>query len=171
MNNLNLVYTSCPICGLKNNYDVLYPANFDFSDLNENTFSARRLPDKVHFQIVKCCNDGLVRSNPTLNTFCALKLYERSKFNYSSEMINLTNTYLKTLFPVLKKIKKNDAILEIGCGNGFLLNKLQKLGYKNIYGVEPSIDAIEKSNQKIKDKIKHGVLKIKLIINQTDNLN
>ena len=41
------------------------------------------------------------------------------------------------------KIDKNKSILEIGCSGGPLMKKLEKDGYKNIYGIDISTKAIE----------------------------
>ncbi len=147
-----MVRVSCPLCGSYKNYQILYKANF--KGLSKNLFSARRLPDGVHYQIVRCKKDGLVRSNPVLPDSKLVKLYQKSNFTYQTELKNLTNTYINSLYQVLPRIKKTDKILEIGCGNGFLMDKLASLGYKNIYGVEPSIEAVIKASSKIRRKIK-----------------
>jgi SAM-dependent methyltransferase len=36
--------------------------------------------------------------------------------------------------------KLNDAILDVGCGNGSLLTKLYKMGFKNLTGIDPFIN-------------------------------
>ena len=38
-------------------------------------------------------------------------------------------------------IKVTDAILDIGCGNGALLNRMHKEGFLNTYGIDPYIDS------------------------------
>lgn len=156
---MKLINTSCPICDQKNNYIVLYKANFKPNDFNIHTFSARRLPDRIHYQIVKCKIDGLVRSNPILDQSQMFNLYKKSKFSYENEINNLSQTYLDHLSPILKKLSPNARILEIGCGNGFVLEKLYKMGFKNLYGVEPSQNAIFKANKIIKKLIINDVFR------------
>ena len=51
-----MVNTPCAICGSFNDYKVLYKSNFSQKDLSIDIFSARRLPDGSHYQIVKCKN-------------------------------------------------------------------------------------------------------------------
>jgi len=157
-----LYKTYCPICGSKKNFKVLYKTNFSLDDLNDTIFSARRIPDKIHYQLVKCKNDGLVRSNPIADHSVLEVLYKKSKFTYQDETDNLTNTYYQALQKVLKNIDKNSKILEIGCGNGFVLKKLYQHGYKNIYGIEPSIDAKNNADKKIANNIITDILKPKL---------
>ena len=70
-----LTYNNCPICNTRYQYSVIYKKNFNLSDFNQKVFSARRLPDKIHYQIVKCKKCGLVRSNPVVNTSMLNQLY------------------------------------------------------------------------------------------------
>lgn len=156
---MKFIKTSCAICNNKNNYNVLYKQNFKSANLNPEIFSARRLPDRIHFQIVKCKNDGLIRSNPIIKELNLPDLYKKSKFTYEKELENLTKSYLKSLRPVLNRLNKNSKILEIGCGNGFILESLYNLDFKNVYGVEPSLDAVKKANSSIKKNISISMLK------------
>lgn len=146
------IRTSCALCGStdQTDFELLFFANFAVRQI-ASLFSARRLPDGFHYQLVKCKKDGLVRSNPVLQQRILDRLYRKSVFTYQAEVKNLTKTYLNSLLPTLRKLPKTASILEIGCGSGFVLSGLKKMGYKNVYGVEPSTEAIsfaEKSLQK-----------------------
>ena len=154
--------TKCPICDTFDNYKILYKRNFKDSDLNTKVFSARRLPDRKHYQIVKCLKCGLVRSNPTTDSKLLEKLYQKSILTYDDEINNLIDTYFDSLKPILKRLPKTANILEIGCGNGFVLEKIYQSGYKNVFGIEPSINAVKKASKNIKNKITVGMFKPKL---------
>jgi len=156
---IKLKQVRCAICKSDKNYRILYKKNFKLSDLNINTFSARRLPDKIHYQMVKCDRCGLVRSTPVIDIKYLSQLYKKSLLTYDEEINNLIATYINRVKPILNKLPKNARILEIGCGNGFVLKAVYDLGYKNVYGIEPSIDAIKKSNSKIKKNIIADILK------------
>jgi SAM-dependent methyltransferase len=164
---IRLKQIKCPICGSDNNYQILYKKNFKLSDLNVKIFSARRLPDKIHYQLVKCDLCGLVRSTPVVDIKYLSRLYKKSLLTYDDETGNLTTTYLNSVLPILKKLPKNAKILEVGCGNGFVLKAIFDLGYKNVFGVEPSIDAIKKANPKIKKNIATDILKPGLFENKS----
>lgn len=157
-----MIKTSCVLCGSVKNFTVLYKANFSEKDFNRDIFSARRLPDGSHYQIVRCNNEGLVRSNPILEPEIMSKLYKDSQFTYEDEVKNLEKTYFEVLNPVLENISQEDAILEIGCGNGFILKKLWEMGYRNCWGVEPSQKAAEKSDKAIRKKIVVDILRLGL---------
>jgi len=162
--------TRCPLCDSINNFDILYPANFKLSDFNTKTFSARRLPDKIHYRLVKCRRDGLVRSNPILNIDQLNRLYQKSRLTYESTLPNLIRSYFQILQPVLNQLHKKAAILEIGCGNGFMLNQLYQQGFSNVWGVEPSRAAVKIAPASIKKKIKIQPFRASLFKPQTFDL-
>lgn len=143
---------SCPLCG-KQNFKVVYKENFSENLINEDTFSARRLPDKIHCKIVKCRKCGLIFSNPTIEN--SDELYKKSKFTYQEEIDDLKESYAYYLERIKLASKKN--FLEIGCGNGFFLEKALELGFENVVGVEPSIEAVNQSA--VKDNIIVDVFK------------
>lgn len=154
-----MIQTRCAICDSLDDYKILYQKNFSEKDLNTDVFSARRLPDGSHYQMVICNKDGLVRSNPILESEKLAKLYKDSKFTYGDEVKNLQTTYIEVLKQILSKISKDDNILEIGCGNGFVLEKLYQMGYKNVYGIEPGKEAVDKATENIKKNILVDILK------------
>jgi len=83
---------------------------------------------------------------------------------------NQYNTVLKNI-----NIKPTDIVLDIGFGNGYLIKKLFKENINTkIYGIEISIDMLNRVTAKSKQKIKNGTLKLSLEnINKTsfeDNL-
>ena len=80
---LKLLETKCAICGSPANAVELYPANFSPEDLNPEIFSARRIPDKIHYRIVRCQTCGLVRSDPVIDPETLADLYSKSSQNYS----------------------------------------------------------------------------------------
>jgi SAM-dependent methyltransferase len=154
-----LLFTKCPLCGQNRNYNVLYKQNFSTGDINHATFSARRSPDRIHYRFVKCKNDGLIRANPRLSQNELSALYQGSRFTYQRETENLTKTYLINLSLVLNKISHQAKLLEIGCGNGFLLSALFQKGYREVYGIEPSIEAFNKASAVIRKKIRRSIFK------------
>jgi SAM-dependent methyltransferase len=140
----------------------LYEKNFSESDLTADVFSARRMPDRIHYRIVKCKEDGLIRSSPVVDEKTLSELYGDSKFTYIGETENLIETYLGAIGPVLRTLPRDANILEVGCGNGFLLERLYLMGYKNVYGVEPSRDAVGQASESVRDNIvvdilRHGI--------------
>ena len=146
----NLIMTDCAICEEVGDYAVVYASTVSEHHLTKEIFSARRVPDRVHYQIVKCKKCGLVRSSPVLKTSNLADLYKISEFNYESELPNLIKTYMHALSPVLKRLNKDAKIVEVGGGNGFILDEIHRLGYRDVVEVEPSQDAFDKSSDMVK---------------------
>lgn len=142
----------CAVCE-NDNYKVIYPANFNITKINSRTFSARRLPDKIHYRIVKCKKCGLLYSTPILALNKINKLYRQSFTSYGQHINNLKKTYAEYLKQLDKYQPKKIRLLEIGCGNGFFLEEAKKQGYKNVYGVEPGKKSVEKAHPQIKKNI------------------
>jgi len=150
---------NCAICGKKQRTQVLYRANIDLEKINEKIFSARRLPDKLHYQLNECKKCGLIFSSPILDVEKIDELYKRSKFTYEEQTSYLGATYtyyLKEFFPRLSKKTK---ILDVGCGNGFFLDELHKLSFKYTFGIEPGKEVVSKAPRYLKRNIKIDVLR------------
>lgn len=145
--------TRCAICGVEGYAVELYPANFSIKSFNAAVFSARRLPDRIHYRIVRCNTCGLVRSDPVTDPQILAKLYKQSAFNYNDEVDNLKLTYGRYLSNLKKYGAEKGALLEIGCGNGFFLEEALKRGYSSVRGVEPSHDAVARAGPSVRPHI------------------
>lgn len=154
-----MVPTACAICGPGTPTEEVYPANFSAADLNERTFSARRLPDRLHYRLVRCAGCGLVRSDPIAADPLLESLYGQSRFTYQEETANLSRSYARYLRRLQGLGGRREALLEIGCGNGFLLEAALKLGYRSVAGVEPSVDAVAQAPPRIAGRITLGTMR------------
>src|SRR6266851_8093760 len=147
-----LAPTLCAICGTLGNADELYPATYDEAAFNERIFSARRIPDTIHYRMVRCSTCGLVRSDPSADQAGLSDLYERSSFDYAAEVPNLRRTYGRYLAKA-KSRSRGLSLLEIGCGSGFMLEDALAQGYESVRGVEPSHKAIAAAPLSVRDRI------------------
>jgi SAM-dependent methyltransferase len=145
--------TRCAICGTEEDARELYPANFDLQALNPAVFSARRLPDRIHYRLVMCNTCGLVRSDPIADPALLAQLYHQSTFTYSDEVTDLKHTYGRYLAELDRYGARKGALLEIGCGNGFLLQQALAQGYRSVRGVEPSRAAVIEAVPEVRDTI------------------
>jgi SAM-dependent methyltransferase len=150
---VELRQTRCAICWTEGNARELYPANFAPEALNPAVFSARRLPDRVHYRMVKCNTCGLVRSDPVAPMELVAQLYQQSSFTYTDEVTDLKRTYGRCLAELDRYGAQKDTLLEIGCGNGFFLQQALAQGYRAVRGVEPSRAAISQVPPELRDSI------------------
>ena len=151
--------THCAICGAGAPAKELYAANFDVDDITPARFSARRLPDRVHYRMVRCMNCGLVRSDPVLDEATLAHLYAESTFDYEAETANLKATYGRYLAKLQSFSNHQDSLLEIGCGDGFFLEQALAQGYTTVRGVEPSESAIRDASPRVRDQIVCDVMR------------
>lgn len=152
-NTVSLQPTSCAICGPEAPARELYPANFDLDAFNPAVFSARRLPDRIHYRIVQCEKCGLVRSDPVADAESVSQLYTQSSFDYSEELAGLKATYKRFLVRLRKHLGSSADYLEVGCGNGFMLEEAQTCGYSSVRGIEPSTSAVAQADPSVRERI------------------
>jgi len=166
---LSFQATQCAICGPGIPAKELYPANFGVDDITPARFSARRLPDRVHYRMVRCLSCGLVRSDPVLDEATLAHLYAESTFDYEAETANLKATYGRYLAKLRAFSNHQDSLLEIGCGDGFFLEQALTQGYSKVRGVEPSEAAIRDASPAIRDQIMCDVMRpgSSLMVNST----
>ena len=136
----------------------LYPPTYDESSFTDSVFSARRLPDSIHYRLVRCRKCGLVRSDPAADQASLSELYVRSSFDYGPEVPNLRRTYGRYLARARARARGR-SLLEIGCGNGFMLEEALAQGYEEVRGVEPSLKAIEAAAPAVKARIVADIMR------------
>jgi len=153
MSQVALHSTRCAICRTEGNATELYPANFDFNDFNPEIFSARRLPDRIHYRMVKCNACGLVRCDPVADAATLGELYRQSTFDYGTEVTNLRRSYGRYLDRIEAFGVHKGSLLEIGCGNGFFLEEALARGYADVRGVEPGSDVVSKATPGMRERI------------------
>ena len=121
--------------------------------VDKKVFSARRLPDRLHYRIVKCRQCGLVRSSPILAPKKIASLYKQSKITYQAEIPYLKRTYGNYLKKVAPLLARKNNLLEIGCGSGFFLEEALVQGFKNVYGVDPGRKIVKEACKKLQEHI------------------
>ena len=151
--------TRCAICGTTGNAKQVYASTITSDAFDSRHFSARRLPDRVHYRMVRCNSCGLLRSDPAADPAAVAGLYQRSTFDYGAEVPNLVRTYGRYLARLDRHGAARDGFVEVGCGNGFFLEEAIRQGYTDVRGIEPSQDAIEAAAPAIKPLILNDVLR------------
>ena len=162
---MTLAPTNCAICGAGAPSAELYPANVTAADFNAEVFSQRRLPDRIHYRMVRCGRCGLVRADPAAEARALEQLYEQSS-EFDAEEANLRRTYGRYLRRLGRYGAPRDRLLEIGAGTGFFLQQARAEGYNVVTGVEPSRAAAE-ADPSIAEHIVQDVMKPGLFAPET----
>jgi len=150
--------TACALCETFDNADEIYASTFEPSALRPAVFSARRIPDRTHFRFVRCRDCGLVRSDPVVNRDVLDALYREASFDYAEETDALRATYGRYLRRVVALGAPRGALLDIGCGNGFMLEEALRLGFERVCGVEPAQAAVAAASPAVIDEIVTSLL-------------
>jgi len=160
----------CPICESDKSSKIVYEKKLPI-DLENPNFAGRKDPDGYRYQMQRCEKCTLLYASEIYDEEYSNKLYNESSFEYSAELDGLTKSYSETLKEGIKLLENSkENFLEIGCGNGFMLQEALKLGFKNVKGIEPSKDAISCADDKIKNFIQHGIFDENYIENEKYDL-
>jgi SAM-dependent methyltransferase len=168
--NQTLSPTRCAICGTLGDAIEIFPENLTPEAFDPRHFSARRLPDRVHYRMVRCKVCGLVRSDPAGDPAKVAGLYARSTFDYRDEVPHLRRTYGRYLVRLDRHGANHDGLIEVGCGNGFFLEEALLRGYRNVRGIEPSREAVNLASDAIRPLILEDVLRPGLLPEQSSSV-
>lgn len=149
------------MCGKNQRTEVLYQSTFNEKQITSVIYSARRLPDRIHYKILKCRKCGLIFSSPIFKPAKITEFYTESVCSYDEQVPYLIKAYIKEFQRIEPFLPKNPKILEIGCGNGFFLEALRKRGIKDLFGVEPSPKMVSEASPYFKNRIIKDVFKSK----------
>jgi SAM-dependent methyltransferase len=150
----------CALCGQKQQVRTLFEATFREKDLTKKTYSARRLPDRIHYRILKCDRCSLVFSSPVFTQEKLFSLYKKSTCSYKEQVPYLIKTYFNLIGKIKNDLPKNPKVLEVGCGDGFFLKALVNLNFtKKVFGIEPSSKMVLEADPILRGKIKIDIFK------------
>jgi SAM-dependent methyltransferase len=136
-------HIGCYLCGA-NDYTVLFPGNFNNSELTTDHVTARKgnVTKEISYRWVKCRRCNLVYANPAPDVEMLAQLYATSdQSEYNDETKNIAATYGAYLYKYGNNIANKNLALDIGAGNGFFLRTLLDFGYTKVIGIEPSVKA------------------------------
>lgn len=156
----------CALCGNNDRIRILYTSTIKEADLNPDIFSARRAPDRVHGEILRCDGCGLVFPRHFIDSATLRCLYAQSKCTYGSEEPFIRKTYaryLSKLKPLLVDQPKPLSYLDIGCGSGFMLEEAVMQGFDDVCGVEPGAATAAQASTLVRDRILVGMFAPALI--------
>jgi SAM-dependent methyltransferase len=148
-----MIHTRCPLGGSDEDDVEVFPANFDVCEVSAEAYAPKRLPEKMYYRMVKNSRTGSLRADPILDDETVMGLYRSSKVNREEVSSFATATYLKYLERALPALPDRRGVLEIGCGHGFFLEPVMKMGFSVVKGVEPSADAVAKAPDAVRPHI------------------
>lgn len=153
---LELVDRVCTICGTAEHATVLYEARYDASKLDAYAFSSRKIPEYMHFRLLRCGRCDLVYASPAPDPKRITREYEEAAYDSGVEATFAARTYAKTLRTVVHRLPDKQGALDVGTGNGTFLKELLDLGFTGVRGVEPSKAPVAAAAPEVRDLIRLG---------------
>jgi 2-polyprenyl-3-methyl-5-hydroxy-6-metoxy-1,4-benzoquinol methylase len=149
---------NCPVC----NSDTSHSKNFideniDRQKISTYTFSSRKEPEWMCYQLIKCLSCELVYAPRPPSVTELASAYHQADFDSSEEANDAAVVYIREIESVLKTLPEKKIALEIGCGSGIFLELLHRKGFEKLVGIEPSIAAIQTAPAWRQEWIKHGI--------------
>jgi len=149
----------CPVCGNEDETTVFAEANYDLSRLDDYAFASRKIPEYMHYRLIRCPACELVYANPVPVAQSLATAYEDASFDSGEEAACAAKTYGRLLRSLLGRLPHRDAVLDVGTGDGAFLAELAACGFRQVMGVEPSSAPIAAAQPQVRGWIRQGVFR------------
>ncbi|WP_445146002.1 class I SAM-dependent methyltransferase [Dyella sp. Tek66A03] len=147
----------CPICHrFPAHAKIFLEERIDPEKLNEFSFSSRKEPEHLCYQMVRCPDCDLVYVDRPPSQGALANAYHTADYDSSEEANDAASSYIRAFTPALLRIHKGSA-LEIGTGTGIFLEELTRFGFGAVAGVEPSTAAIAAAPAHRRAWIREGI--------------
>lgn len=147
---------NCPICKNHKKNKVFLKENIKKNKINQFSFSSRKIPEFMNFELMKCKICNIIFASKVPNFTKIKKFYNDTSYISEQDALDASTTYIKYLKKYLSTNHKINA-LEIGTGSGLFLIFLKKLGFSKVIGVEPSKQAILLAKKNLRKNIINGM--------------
>jgi SAM-dependent methyltransferase len=152
---MDLEERPCPICSLVDRSVLFLAEKFDPKRVTEAAFSSRKLPEYMHFRLMKCKRCDIVYASPAVRGEQLADAYRGASFEASRESEYAARTYYEYLRRHTGA--KPAPALDIGAGDGAFLLELLRHGYDEIVGYEPSEAPICAANEAVRTRLRKGM--------------
>ena len=151
---------NCPVCNSDQaNSKSFLKENYDKNRLSGFSFSSRKMPEYMNYELRKCNVCNLVYSIAPIQPTNLIEAYQAADYDSSSEANEAAETYIAELCKLIGDATDIHSALEIGAGNGAFLQSLKKIGVETVVGIEPSLKAIAAASSDCRDNLIAGEFK------------
>ena len=150
------VERACPVCGATAGRE-LAPARIDAAALDEYAFASRKFPEYMHHRLVECPACDAVYASPVADLGGIGAAYDAAAFDSKEEAVYASRTYAGLVRRLLPRLPGTGAALDIGTGEGSLLEELLDLGFARVSGYEPSAAPLAAASPRVRALIVHDV--------------
>lgn len=154
----NLVPRLCPVCGSGPADSTKFlKQSFDSSRINCYSYASRKLPEFMRFELVTCLRCKTVYATSAPSQDLLARAYHEAQYDSAEEAKLAAQTYDEALSPYLTTLSSRLRALEIGTGTGAFLSHLQRAGFSEVVGIEPSWPAINAAETAVRPLIRKGI--------------
>jgi SAM-dependent methyltransferase len=148
----------CPVCDSgPEDATIFLKQALDPSRINAYSYASRKTPEFMRFELVTCrrCNTVYATSAPPKAALT--QAYSQALYDSADEARLASDTYAEALAPYLATLPSRMRALEIGTGTGVFLSPLQRAGFSEVIGIEPSRAAIDAAEPAVRPLIREGI--------------
>lgn len=148
----------CPVCGApERGARPFLSASIDPARIGALSFASRKPPEYMSFRLVRCGSCETVYAAEAPSAEALAHAYRQAGYDSAEEARFAARAYAEALAPHLRPEHRGGTALEIGAGSGIFLRDLQRLGFAEVIGVEPSHAAAEAAPADIRPHLRIGV--------------
>lgn len=148
---------TCPLCGGSGPIAPFAEARFDPARLDEFAFASRKVPEYMCHRLLVCTTCDMIYASPVPEVSELESAYCAAAFDSGAESARAACTYLDALQPLLARLPERRGALDIGSGDGALLQALSSTGFADLHGIEPSAAPLAAAPPEIRKLIVQGL--------------
>jgi SAM-dependent methyltransferase len=132
---------ACPICGDTDTTREMFAERIDPARLGMLSYASRKEPEYMRPRLVVCPSCDLLYAPRIPRPESLARAYADAGYDTDVEARYAADSYAAALRGRLDSLPDRASALEIGAGNGALLDRLRTLGFAELVGIEPSRQA------------------------------
>lgn len=151
---------ACPVCDTPASQATPFlERNIDDTRLSGYSFASRKMPEFMCHRLVRCRSCELIFADDPPDQSMLAEAYHAAEFDSVVEAEDAAEAYDRALAPILARLPRQEAALEIGTGTGSFLERLAHQGFSELIGVEPSLAAIAAAPAHRRGWIREGIFR------------
>jgi len=148
----------CPVCGASADVAEDFMAGtLDETRITKDSFASRKQPEFMSYRLVRCRTCSTVFAPEAPEGAALAEAYHLADYGSADEARFAAATYGDALSPYLEHLAHRGTAIEIGTGTGVFLSYLQRFGFSDPVGIEPSRAAIQAAAPEVKPLIREGI--------------
>ncbi len=148
---------ACPLCGQTDRSRLFAESNIDCQGLDQFAFASRKSPEYMHHRLMLCQSCDLLYCSQIPRSESLHEAYQQAAFDSGTEAAYAAATYGRLIDRVLGRLPDRAGALDIGTGDGVLLQELLDRKFSGVVGIEPSAAPIAAASATVRPLIRKGV--------------